>query len=301
MIQAAFAYGGTELVAIAGAEVRDPRRSIPRAIRSVYVRILLFYIGGVTIIGLLVPSNDEGLSLGDGTAAASPFVIAMKNAGIQVLPSIINAVILTSAWSAANSNLYISSRALYSLALNGNAPKIFMKVTRHGLPWVSVAVGTCFAFFGFMGISNGSGKVFGWFVNMSAVSGISGWFGISVTYIRFHRGLRAQGIDRKRLPYFSSLQPFAAYYAAVGCFLVVVFSGWSVFLKGHWRTDIFVTNYLPMALLPLLYVGAKLWTRAPLVPYAEMDFKSGLLEVLEATVEEPPSRSWIERAWSWVI
>ena len=58
----------------------------------------------------------------------------------------------------------------------------------------------------------------------SAVSGISGWFGISVTYIRFHRGLRAQGIDRKSLPYFSSLQPFAAYYAAVGCLLVVVVS-----------------------------------------------------------------------------
>ena len=60
-----------------------------------------------------------------------------------------------------------------------------------------------------------------------------------------------------------------------------------MFLKGHWRTDIFVTNYLPMALLPLLYVGAKLWTRAPLVPYAEMDFKSGLKEVLEATYVLP--------------
>ena len=73
---------------IAGAEVRNPRRSIPKAIRSVYVRIVLFYIGGVTIIGLLVPSNDRGLSLGDGTAAASPFVIAITNAGIKILPSV---------------------------------------------------------------------------------------------------------------------------------------------------------------------------------------------------------------------
>ncbi|KAI0745637.1 amino acid permease [Earliella scabrosa] len=305
MTQAAFAYTGTELVArylqIAGAEVRNPRRSIPKAIRSVYVRIVLFYIGGVTIIGLLVPSNDRGLSLGDGTAAASPFVIAITNAGIKILPSIINAVILTSAWSAANSDLYTSSRALYSLALNGNAPRIFLKVTRHGLPWVSVSMCACFAFLAFMGISSGSGRVFGWFVNMSAVSGLSSWFGISVTYIRFHRGLKAQGIDRKTLPFMSSLQPFAAWYAAIGCFLVILFSGWSVFLKGHWRTDTFVTNYLPMVLFPLFYVAAKLWTRAPLVPYADMDFKSGLQEVLDATVEDPPPRNRVERVWSWLI
>ena len=73
---------------IAGAEVRNPRRNIPKAIKRVYIRILLFYIGGVTIIGLLVPSSDKRLNIADGTAAASPFVIAISNAGIKVLPSV---------------------------------------------------------------------------------------------------------------------------------------------------------------------------------------------------------------------
>ncbi|TFK91621.1 amino acid permease [Polyporus arcularius HHB13444] len=297
MSQAAFSFIGTEVVAIAGAEVKNPRRNIPKAIRNVYVRLLLFYIGGVFIIGLLVPSNDKRLNIADGTAAASPFVIAIDNAGIKVLPSIINAAILTSAWSAANSDLYCSSRALYGLALNGNAPSIFLKLTPHGLPWVSLATCSGFAFLAFMSTSNGGGKVFGWFANMTAVAGLSSWFGIAVTYIRFHRGLKAQGIDRKTLPYRSPLQPFAGWYAAIGCFMVALLNGWAVFLKGHWRADTFVTSYLPMMLFPVLYVGAKLRTRAPLVPYTEMDFQSGLQEVLDASKEDPPPRNWVERIW----
>jgi amino acid transporter len=74
---------------IAAGEAKNPRRNLPKAIRRVYIRILLFYIGGVTIIGLLVPSSDPGLKLGGGTAAASPFVIAIKRSGIKTLPGVL--------------------------------------------------------------------------------------------------------------------------------------------------------------------------------------------------------------------
>jgi amino acid transporter len=76
MTQAAFSFIGTEIVAIAAGEAKNPRRNLPKAIRRVYIRILLFYIGGTTIIGLLVPSNHPSLNLNTGDAAASPFVIA---------------------------------------------------------------------------------------------------------------------------------------------------------------------------------------------------------------------------------
>jgi amino acid transporter len=75
-------------VQIAAGEAKNPRRNLPKAIRRVYIRILLFYIGGVTVIGLLVPSNDPNLGLGKGTAAASPFVIAIKRSGIKALPHV---------------------------------------------------------------------------------------------------------------------------------------------------------------------------------------------------------------------
>ena len=230
MSQAAFSFIGTEVVAvrilpslvrtplicfiqIAGAEVKNPRRNIPKAIRRVYVRLLLFYIGGVTVIGLLVPSNDKQLDLAssNGTAKASPFVIAISNAGIKVLPSVrqgrpcslrskphahfymprssmLPSSLLPGQLPAATSTPALApsvsatllctrspprltdNRNIDGLALNGNAPKVFMRVTRHGLPWVSVVTCAAFAFLAYMGVANGSGKVFGWLANMCALS-----------------------------------------------------------------------------------------------------------------------------------
>ncbi|KAJ3479841.1 hypothetical protein NLI96_g8777 [Meripilus lineatus] len=224
MTQAAFSFIGTEIVAIAAGEAKNPRRNLPKAIKRVYVRILLFYIGGVTIIGLLVPYTDEGLNLKVSNAGKSPFVIAINHAGIKGLPSVINAALLTSAWSAASSDLYTSSRAL-------------------------------------------------------SIAGLMTWFGISFTYIRFHKGFKVQGYDRSKLPYASKLQPFAAWYAMIACLVICFFSGWQVFLRDSWDTANFVTNYLPLALFPVLYIGAKLWRRTPVVKPADMDFVSGLAEI----------------------
>ncbi|KAF8746248.1 hypothetical protein AX14_000046 [Amanita brunnescens Koide BX004] len=302
MSQAAFSYIGTEIVAIAAAETKNPRRNLPRAIQRVYVRILLFYIGGTTVIGLLVPSNSPGLNLSNGTAASSPFVIAIKTSGIKVLPHIINACLLTSAWSAASSDLYTSSRALFGLATSNNAPKIFLKTTKGGLPYVSVLFCTAFGFLAYMSAGGvGSGEVFGWFQNMTAVAGMMTWFGISVSYIRFYQGLKAQGYDRKRLPFTSRFQPYAAYYAAFWTFFVCLFSGWTVFLKGKWNTATFVTNYLPLMLFPVLYLSSRLYYKQGPVPADEIDLVTGIKEVEQETYDEPPPRNKVEAFWQWMV
>ncbi|KAK7058789.1 hypothetical protein VNI00_001413 [Paramarasmius palmivorus] len=300
MTQAAFSFIGTEIVAIAAGEAKNPRRNIPRAIKRVYIRILLFYIGGTLLIGLLVPSDEKRLDLGT-TAGASPFVIAIQNAGIGGLPSVINAALLTSAWSAASSDLYTSSRALYGLAAAGNAPKIFMRTSRRGLPWISIVFCSLFSGFSYMVVSSGAGTVFGWFQNMTAIAGLMTWFGISVTYIRFHAGLKRQGFDRKKLPFASSLQPFAAWYAAVMCIIICFFSGWKVFLKDSWATDTFVTNYLPLVLFPILYIGCKLWKKTSIVRPADMDFVSDIAEIEAECYDEPPPRNALERFWAWLM
>ncbi|KAJ6510147.1 amino acid permease, partial [Mycena vitilis] len=306
MTQAAFSYIGTEIVAIAAGEAKNPRRNLPKAIKRVYIRILLFYIGGVIVIGLLVPSNDPGLNLSNGTAASSPFVIAIKRSGIKALPSIINACLLTSAWSAGSSDLYTSSRALYGLAVAGNAPRIFLKTLPNGLPIVSITFCSLFACLAFMGVTSGSGKVFGWFANMTSIAGLMTWFGICVTYIRFYKGMKAQGYDRKHLPFASPLQPFAAWYALVFCLVIAFFSGWATFLKGKWVTADFVTNYFPLALFPVLYVGAKFWywkKGSPLhwVSPEKMDFVTNIAEIEADTYDDPPPRNKFEAFWAWLV
>jgi len=301
LTQAAFSFIGTEIVAIAAGEAKNPRRNLPKAIRRVYIRILLFYIGGTLVIGLLVPYNADGLTHGGGTAASSPFVIAIKNAGIKSLPSIINACLLTSAWSAASSDLYTSSRALYGLALAGNAPRFFLKTSKKGLPYVSIITCSLFATLSYMGVNAGAGKVFGWLANMTAVAGLMTWFGICLTYLRFFYGMRAQGFDRTNLPYASKFQPFAAWYGMCFSFFICLFSGWQVFLKGHWAVDTFVTNYLPLVLFPILYAGAKFWTKKPIVKTHEMDFVSDLDEIEASTYDEPPPRNKFEAFWQWLM
>ncbi|KAJ6516194.1 amino acid permease [Mycena sanguinolenta] len=306
MTQAAFSYIGTEIVAIAAGEAKNPRRNLPKAIKRVYIRILLFYIGGVTIIGLLVPSNDSHLNLSSGTAASSPFVIAIQRSGIKALPSIINACLLTSAWSAGSSDLYTSSRALYGLAAAGNAPRIFLKALPNGLPIASLIFCSCFACLAYMGVTSGSNKVFTWFSNMTSIAGLMTWFGICVTYIRFYGGMKAQGYNRKDLPFASPLQPFAAWYAMIFCIVICFFSGWAVFLKDQWDTATFVTNYLPFILFPILYISAKIyhWRHGKgfaLRPLEDLDYVTDIAEIEADSYDDPPPKNKIEAFWAWLM
>lgn len=175
LINAAFAFIGSEATAMAAAETADPRRAVPKAIKSVWFRLVVFYICSAFIIGLLVSPSDPSLNLAS-TAAKSPFVIAIREAGIPILPSIINAALLTSAWSAACADLFLSTRALHGLAVRGLAPKIFTHTTKKGLPIYAVSLGASFALLSFMAASQNSsaGTVFGYCEFMLGRSGPEG-------------------------------------------------------------------------------------------------------------------------------
>ncbi|KAF8522939.1 amino acid transporter [Hysterangium stoloniferum] len=271
LINAAYAFLGTEILGMTAAEMTNPTKNIPRAIRGVYIRILIFYILGVFILGLICPSNNPDLGI-ESTANGSAWVIAIKLSGIKALPSIVNACLLTSAWSAGSSDLYTSSRALYGLAKTGQAPAIFTRTNKYGTPWVSLIVSTLLGLLAYMGITEGSNKVFNWFANMSAVTGMLNWMGISLTLIRFRSGLKAQGLSTDILPYKSSLQPYAAWWSLMWTILIILFADWSVFLKGGWDVPSFVTNYFPLPFFFLMYFGYKFVMGTKVVPPSEMDF-----------------------------
>lgn len=125
---AIYSSSGIEVITVAAAETKNPRRVIPQAARRIFIRIVMLYIISIFMVGLVVPSNNPKLLRSMGTTAESPFVIAATQAGIKVVPSIINVVILTSAWSSGNSNMLGGSRVLYGLAVHGHAPKIFKRL-----------------------------------------------------------------------------------------------------------------------------------------------------------------------------
>ncbi|WPB05954.1 uncharacterized protein RHO25_010609 [Cercospora beticola] len=246
-IQATFAYGGSEMCVIAAGETQDPRRNIPKAVRRVFWRILIFYILAIFLVGLCVSSSDPRLlnaidSSAPG-AAASPFVIAIVNRGIPVLPHILNAVILSSAWSAGNAFYYSSTRVLYASALDGKAPK-FLRYEKFGVPYACVAATALISLLAYLNVSNASAQVFFWFSNISAVSTLIVWCSICITYLRFYAGLRHNGISRNDLPWKAPFQPFLAWFGICFCSVVALFNGYDAFFPGRFSAKSFVPPYI---------------------------------------------------------
>jgi len=250
MVNAAFSYGGVENVAVAGGEAENPRHNIPKAVRRVFWRILFFYVLGSLAIGVLVPYNDanllQAIKNGEPGAAASPWVIAIKRANINALPSIINAVILTSATSSGNAFLYTGSRYLYALAQTKQAPRFFLKCSKSGVPYYCVLLTWAIGFLTFMSVSSGSSKVFTWFQNLTTISTLFTWVMICFAYVRFHAAMKAQGIPRSSLPFRVRLNdkaPILGYIAGIFFAIIIFFNGWDT-IAGGFNYQGFITDYI---------------------------------------------------------
>ena len=126
-----FSFGGTELIGITAGEADDPKKSIPQAIRQVMWRILIFYIGALTVMMIIFPWDQVGME-------GSPFVTIFSKLGISSAANILNFVVLTAAVSVYNSGIYSNGRMLYSLAEQGNAPKVFTKLGSNKVPYVAI-------------------------------------------------------------------------------------------------------------------------------------------------------------------
>ncbi|WWC68293.1 uncharacterized protein I206_102217 [Kwoniella pini CBS 10737] len=292
LLQAAGSFSGIESIAVAAAEVKNPRVALTKAIKRLFWRITIFYVLLIFIVGLLVPFNDSSLLQSTGTAASSPFVIAFKRAGIKVLPSIINAAVLTSAFSAASSLMYSVSRMLYGLSLRGYAPRFFSKTTKKGLPIFSLCFVTIFYALSFMTLSKGASTVLNWLSNLNALIGFITWGTIAITYLRFKKGLEAQGIDRKGLHYYSRFQPWPAYWVIFWSGIIIIFNGWEVFTKGSWDGSNFVIAYITIPVFSILILGYWLVKRPKHLKIDELDMYSNIPSDEEVTYEEPPPKNW---------
>ena len=250
-VKAGFAFiTSPELIALAAGETMAPRRNIPKAARRFIWRLAIFYGLGSLAIGVIVPRNNKRLLSPESSAAASPFVIGIQNAGIPVLNHIINAAILTSAWSAGNAFVYSGSRVLYSMALNSQAPWIFKYTTRRGVPWVAVLATWAIGLLAFLNVSNTGADVFQWLSNLSTISGFIAWIIIYITYLRFRKAMIYNGM-LEQLPYRTALQPYTTW-----CCLVVVsvltltngFNGWYLALTIIVDCSDFVSSVLAIAM-----------------------------------------------------
>ncbi|KAJ5605607.1 amino acid permease [Penicillium lagena] len=292
---AAYAYSSVETISMAAAETHAPRRNIPRAAKRVFVRVALFYIISVFVITLLVPSNDKMLLRSTGTAAQSPFLIAASRSNVKVVPHIINAIVLTSAWSSGNSTLLSGSRILYGLAREGQAPRFLARTNRWGVPYMGVlGIGMWMAL-GYMSVSATAATVFTWLQDLVACAQIMSWLVICTTYLRFYYAMKKQGISRTRLPWKAPLQPYAAWMTLISLSIILLTGGYTTFIHGHWSTETFISAYLDIGIFAALYFGYKIWYRTEIVSLEESPV-ARFVEIAENDPDPPEGpKSWWSR------
>ncbi|KAF8244923.1 hypothetical protein K440DRAFT_655769 [Wilcoxina mikolae CBS 423.85] len=308
-VNACFAFSGSEVICVAASETLNPRRNIPKAVRRTFWRVLIFYIFGVLAIGVLVPYNDKGLTTalkqGKSGAAVSPWVAAIVNAGIHGLPHLINAVILSSAWSCGNSFMYSASRNLYALAITGNAPKIFAKCSKRGIPMYAVCAVFATTFLSFMVVSENSAKVFEWFMNVTTLSSLFNWLTLFLATIRFRMAYLSQGVKTEDLPFHSIFMPYAAYYGAVLCVFFILISGFNVFFKFTVKT--FFAAYCGILLFIVPFIGHKIYAWwfgfGGMVRPSEIDIFTGKAEVDEYEKQNPPpeAKTTWQKIWYTIV
>lgn len=278
---AGFSFQGTELIGIAAGESENPRKNVPKAIKQVFWRILLFYILSIFIIGLVIPYNDPNL-LGTGSVdksavAVSPFTLVLQKA-FKPASHIMNAVILITVLSAGNSGMYASTRTLFMLARDGKAPAIFARVNSRGIPMESLAFTTLIAGLSFGASLLGAGEVYNWLLNISSISGFIAWLGIAVSHYRFRRAYVAQGGDVSRLPYKAAMFPYGPIYALLLCTVVVCGQGYSEFSKPNPNAVNLIACYIGLPFFLAMYLGYKIYYKTKMVPLLECDFSVSNLE-----------------------
>lgn len=213
----------------------------------------------------------------------SPFVIAIQSAGLCSFAGVTNAFLLYYAVTAATSQLYASSRTLYFMSVQGKAPKIFSICSKRGVPYASVLFTAMFGLLSFLSVKNNTAVVFERMLSVCASTGLIVWSGMCLSFIRFYYGLRLRPdiINRndENYPYRSPFQPYLAYFGMIAGFIIVILSGFLVFIKGKWSTLHFISSYGSLFVFLICYICYKIFRRTKIHKLDRIDLDSGRREI----------------------
>ncbi|EHW1482499.1 amino acid permease [Listeria monocytogenes] len=269
---AGFSFQGTEMVGIAAGESATPETSVPKAIKQVFWRILLFYIFAIFIIGMIIPYTNPNLLSAEATdVAISPFTLVFEKAGLAFAASVMNAVILTSVLSAGNSGLYASTRMLWAMARDKKAPKFLGKVNRRGIPMAALIVTTIVGAMTFITTLTENGTViYTWLLSASGLTGFIAWVGIAISHYRFRKAFIKQGHDLSELKYKAKFFPFGPILALILCILVIVGQDYAAFLKPEftnpaWWQKIGI-SYIGLPIFLVFWLSFKFTNKTKVIP-----------------------------------
>lgn len=269
-IAAGFSFQGTEIVGVTAGESENPAKNVPKAIKSVFWRILLFYILAIFVVGLLIPYTNPNLQ--NDNVMVSPFTLIFEKAGIAFAASLMNAVILSAVLSAGNSSLYASTRMLYSMAKEGQAPRIFAKLNKRGVPVAGMILTCAIGTLAFLASFFGDGIVYIWLMNAIGITGFIFWLGISISHYRFRKAYISQGHSLDKLPYRAKWYPIGPIFAIACGLIVILAQNFQAFLDDKIDWGSIVAAYLGIPLFLVLWFGYKLIKKTKFVKIEDIKF-----------------------------
>ncbi|MED3564220.1 S-methylmethionine permease [Bacillus xiapuensis] len=210
MLAVNFAYSGTELIGIAAGETVDPKKTIPKAIRTTLWRLVIFFVGTIVILSALLPMSDASV-------LESPFVAVFERIGVPYAADLMNFVILTAILSAANSGLYASSRMLWSLADKGTISPIFSRLTKQGVPLNAIILSMIGGGLALLSSIIAPDTVYIVLVSISGLAVVVVWMSISISQFLFRRQYIEEGNSVHDLVYRTPLYPFVPIASFILC------------------------------------------------------------------------------------
>lgn len=192
-----FSFGGLELVGITAAEAADPKTVIPKAINQVVYRILIFYIGALTVLLALYPWDSLLETLGSAADpySGSPFVQIFSLIGSDTAAHLLNFVVLTAALSVYNSGVYCNSRMLYGLAEQGDAPRALLKVNRRGVPVLAIGVSALVTLACVLVNYLVPQNALELLMSLVVAALVINWAMISLAHLKFRKAMQQRGVE----------------------------------------------------------------------------------------------------------
>jgi amino acid transporter len=302
-----FAMAGSENAGLVAAETNNPRKAVPRAVGSIWLRLSLFYLLGALMITITVSPKDPNLFGQEGTNA-SPFVIAYTQADLRPLAHMMNAVIFISVVSTGTISAYGGSRTTMGLAHLGMAPPGFKKADTTGRPWpgliATLALGGSLAY---LNVGQSSANVFTWFSNLTSLFTLFGWGMICLSHIRMRHAWKVQGRSVDDLPWKSWAYPYAAWWGLSWCIILIICEFYlSVWPLGKPTTaQNFFANYISVIVILVCYIGARFYFRGPWwVDTAKIDLDTGRRFYVDNAAEKEKKagiRGKIEKSLGYVF
>ncbi|GJJ70403.1 hypothetical protein EMPS_02752 [Entomortierella parvispora] len=318
LVNVGYAYGGTEMTGVTAAESRNPHKHVPKAVNTVLVRIAFFYIVSVFLIASIIRNDDPQIANANGTASGAPFTLVFVKAGMSGAANYMNAVVFTSVFSAINSDFYVATRMLLSLARNGWAHSIIGYTNSRGVPLVALAIVTLCSCLSLLTIFIGSSVVFNWFVSVIGSIIFQSWIFILMLHFRFRYCWKKQGRSISELPYVSWGYPYGNIFALILGTLIIIATCYLSVIDPPHRADFdndtdfnsardtYAQNLLgawfPWVCSLFLYVGYKIVRKTPFIRAEDADLDTGRFIPTEADKQDLIVHGpWWKRVISFLI